>query len=115
MNAKTLAHGYDNIAIACQGGGSLGAYYIGSLEAMQEADYEPAVLAGISIGALTAALLAGNEPAKRVEKLEAFWKIISWPDMLALGDGTMRKWHNMLSSWAGFVFGQPAFFYPRIP
>src|SRR5262249_20849672 len=106
---------YNHIAIAYQGGGSLGAYDIGALEAMQQANYMPDVVAGISIGAFTAAIVAGNEPARRVEKLKEFWDTISWPDLPAVtvGEGWMRKWHNQISSWQGFVFGQPAFFTPR--
>jgi NTE family protein len=106
---------YDHIAIAYQGGGSLGAYHIGALEAMQQASYVPDVVAGISIGAFTAAIVAGNEPAKRVEKLREFWNTISWPDFSPVteGEGWMRKWHNQVSSLQGFVFGQPAFFKPR--
>ena len=106
---------YDHIAIAYQGGGSLGAYHIGALEAMQHANYMPDVVAGISIGAFTAAIVAGNEPARRIEKLREFWDTISWPELPAVteGVGWMRKWHNQISSWQGFVFGQPAFFKPR--
>lgn len=117
MTANGLAHDYTHIALACQGGGSLGAYHVGALEAMQEAGYKPDAVAGISIGAFTAAIVAGNEPKQRVEKLKAFWDLISWPDLPALGDasGFFKKWHNMVSSSIGFMFGQPAFFTPRIP
>lgn len=109
-------HDYKHVAIAYQGGGSLGAYHIGALEAMQQEGYTPDIVAGISIGAFTAAIVAGNEPDKRVAKLKEFWENISWPDFPALteGEGWMRKWHNQLSSWQGFMFGQPAFFQPRL-
>ena len=115
MKTNGQAIEYKHIAIAYQGGGSLGAYHIGSLEAMQQARYVPDVIAGISIGAFTAAIVAGNEPARRVEKLKEFWDIISWPDAPPMTDGTgwMRKWHNQMSSLQGFVLGQPAFFKPR--
>ncbi len=117
MNTNGTVHDYHHIAMACQGGGSLGAYHIGSLEAMQDAGYEPNVVAGISIGAFTAAIIAGSEPGQRVEKLSEFWERISWPDIPPLGDGTgfLKKWHNIVSSCQGFVFGQPAFFTPRFP
>jgi NTE family protein len=106
---------YKHIAVAYQGGGSLGAYHIGALEAMQQDGYKPDVVAGISIGAFTAAIVAGNEPDTRVKKLREFWETISWPDFPAVteGEGWMRKWHNQLSSWQGFIFGQPDFFKPR--
>jgi len=115
MNTQGKAHDYKYIAMACQGGGSLGSYGIGSLEAMLEARYEPNVVAGISIGAFTAAIMAGNEPRNWVEKLNEFWETISWPDIPPLGDGLTRKWHNTLSSCQGFIFGQPGFFGPRFP
>jgi NTE family protein len=115
MKTNKRVHNYKHLAVAYQGGGSLGAYHIGALEAMQQAGYTPDVVAGISIGAFTAAIVAGNEPGMRAEKLKEFWDNISWPDLPAVpeGEGWMRKWHNQVSSWQGFVFGQPAFFKPR--
>ena len=114
MKANEIVRDYDHIAIAFQGGGSLGAYYIGALEAMQLAGHAPDTVAGVSIGAFTAAIVAGNEPAKRVEKLREFWHAISWADWPVVTDiqGWVRKWHNQVSSMQGFVFGQPAFFKP---
>ena len=108
---------YDRIAMACQGGGSLGAYHIGVLKAMEEAGYSPDTIAGISIGAFTAAVIAGNPPKDRVKKLEEFWDTISWPEIPFLMDYNeeIRKMHNSLSSLQGFIFGQPNFFEPRIP
>lgn len=108
---------YKRIALACQGGGSLGAYHIGAYQAMQEAGYLPDVVSGISIGAFTAALIAGNNPEDRMEKLKAFWDTISWPEIM---NGMpippeMRKMHNAMTSMQGFIFGQPNFFEPRIP
>ncbi len=115
MSANGKVHGYKHVAMACQGGGSLGAYIVGSLEAMQEAGYKPDAVAGISIGAFTAAIIAGNEPEHRVEKLKEFWDLISWPDVPPPGDGLgfVKKWHNLTSSFQGFLFGQPEFFLPR--
>lgn len=110
--------GYKRIAMACQGGGSLGAYHIGALEAMEEAHYSPDVIAGISIGAFTAAIIAGNDPKDRVSKLKAFWETISWPSIPGaemVTDTFWRKQLNTLSSMQGFMFGQPNFFTPRFP
>lgn len=108
---------YQRIALACQGGGSLGAYHIGAYKAMAEQGYHPDIVSGISIGAFTASLIAGNDPADRVAKLEAFWDAISWPDMPQLPNATaeMKKYHNTLTSLQGFIFGQPNFFTPRVP
>ncbi|OJV46784.1 MAG: hypothetical protein BGO28_04060 [Alphaproteobacteria bacterium 43-37] len=110
-------HGYERIALACQGGGSLGAYHIGAYQAMDEAGYLPDVVSGISIGAFTAALIAGNEPKNRVSALKEFWKTISYPDFaedLPM-NVEMRRKHNTFSSMQGFIFGQPNFFEPRNP
>ena len=69
MKTTAKPGNYQRIAMACQGGGSLGAYHIGALKAMEEANYSPDLVAGISIGAFTAAIIAGNDPKDRVAKL----------------------------------------------
>lgn len=109
-------HGYKRIALACQGGGSLGAYHIGAYRAMQENGYAPDLVSGISIGAFTAAIIAGNDPELRLKKLNDFWEAISWPDFYVSNVGLEAEIiHNKLSSMIGFMFGQPNFFTPRIP
>jgi NTE family protein len=117
MKTNGKAHNYQRIAMACQGGGSLGAYHIGALKAMEQAGYAPNVVAGISIGAFTAAIIAGSEPRERVEKLGAFWDAISWPDYGAIPGGLefLKRCHNQVSSLQGILFGQPNFFVPRFP
>jgi NTE family protein len=115
MSAKPKkAHGYDRVALALQGGGSLGAYHIGVCQAMHEAGYDPDVVAGISIGGITAALIAGNAPEQRVAALKNFWKDISYPDFGEFLNMTAdtRRLHNMFSSMQGFIYGQPNFFEP---
>lgn len=114
---NSKSHDYQRIALACQGGGSLGAYHIGACQAIHEAGYDPDIVSGISIGAFTAALIAGNEPKNRVAVLKEFWKTISYPDFgenMALTT-EMRRTHNTFSSLQGFIFGQPNFFEPRNP
>jgi len=109
---------YKRIAMACQGGGSLGAYHIGVLRAMEEYGYSPNMVAGISIGAFVGSIIAGNEPSKRIPALEKFWEKISWPETPTFGQepqGDARKFFNTLSSLQGFLFGQPGFFTPRFP
>ncbi len=117
MTKSKPSHGYERIALACQGGGSLGAYHIGAYQAMEEAGYLPDVVSGISIGAFTAALIAGNEPENRISALKEFWKTISYPDFATeLPMNTaMRRQHNSFSSMQGMIFGQPNFFEPRNP
>ena len=60
-----------------QGGGALGAYQAGVFEALSEADLEPDWVAGISIGAINAAIIAGNAPERRLERLREFWEKVT--------------------------------------
>lgn len=108
---------YQRIAMACQGGGALGAYHIGALKAMEEKGYSPDMVAGISIGAFSAAIIAGNTPQDRVRKLEEFWDAISWPEspFFLGGNEKIRKIHNNLSALQSLTMGQPNFFTPRFP
>jgi NTE family protein len=118
MKTTAKPGNYQRIAMACQGGGSLGAYHIGALKAMEEANYSPDLVAGISIGAFTAAIIAGNDPKDRVAKLREFWDVISWPGMPGAEMVTSTFWRKQLNTMAslqGFVFGQPNFFTPRFP
>jgi NTE family protein len=68
---------FDCIALLLQGGGALGAYQAGFYEALEEVGLHPDWVAGISIGAINAALIAGNAPEDRVTKLRAFWEKVS--------------------------------------
>ncbi|WP_438895024.1 patatin-like phospholipase family protein, partial [Bacillus cereus group sp. BC26] len=60
-----------------QGGGALGAFQLGVFQAMDEAGIRPDWVVGTSIGAINAALIAGNPPAQRYEKLSAFWRRVT--------------------------------------
>ena len=60
--------------LVLQGGGALGSYQAGAYQALCHADFEPEWVAGISIGAINAAIIAGNPPEKRVERLKEFWE-----------------------------------------
>jgi NTE family protein len=119
---------FDCIALLLQGGGSLGAYQGGVYQALAEADLHPDWVAGISIGAINAAIIAGNPPERRVERLRAFWDQVTcnplgqWADpwlsrpesLSGIGDlahGVL----DQLSSFQAFVAGAPGFFAPRIP
>src|SRR5262249_11542581 len=68
---------FECIALLLQGGGALGSYQAGVYEALAEADLHPDWVAGISIGAINCAIIAGNAPAERVTKLRAFWQEIT--------------------------------------
>ncbi|WP_158501629.1 patatin-like phospholipase family protein [Vitiosangium sp. GDMCC 1.1324] len=102
------------IILVLQGGGSLGAYHLGVYEALAEKSLHPHWVSGISIGAFTAAVLAGNRPERRVERLKEFWREISWPgDWGSSLPVQWRKVANMASHATSLLFGQPNFFAPR--
>ena len=69
--------GCDNIALVLQGGGALGAYQAGVYQALHEAGLGPDTVAGVSIGGINAAIIAGNPPERRVERLREFWEGIT--------------------------------------
>jgi NTE family protein len=106
----------DRIALVLQGGGALGAYQAGVYQALHEAEVEPDFVSGVSIGAINAAIIAGNPRRNRLEKLRQWWDMITerkiWhytPD----GD-VYRKMRNAASSWMTITMGQPGFFQPRM-
>ena len=68
---------FECIALLLQGGGALGAYQAGVYEALAVAGLHPDWVAGISIGAINAALIAGNAPDGRVAKLRRFWERVT--------------------------------------
>jgi NTE family protein len=115
---------FECIALILQGGGALGAYQAGVYEALTEAHLHPDRIAGISIGAINGALIAGNAPEARVEKLRAFWEGItaepwsSWggrTNSLLLKGDAARQWLNQMSANLALVSGAAGFFTPRIP
>ena len=102
------------VVLVLQGGGALGAYQIGVYQALEEAGYQPDWIAGTSIGAINAALIAGNRPSERLAKLEEFWSMIQWPDIMpVMPAGILREWANAMSAMRSAFFGQPNFFRPR--
>ena len=68
---------FERIVLLLQGGGALGSYQAVVYQALAEADLEPNWIAGISIGSINAAIIAGNAPDKRVDRLHDFWLLIS--------------------------------------
>ncbi len=68
---------FEQIALLLQGGGALGSYQAGVYQALAEADLHPDWVAGISIGAINAAIIAGNPPERRVDRLREFWETVS--------------------------------------
>lgn len=100
-----------------QGGGALGAYQAGAYCALHEHGIEPDWLAGISIGAINAALIAGNPPQERVEKLRAFWNRVSSGKFSRpmLPGHLGRLLFSMSSAMEVATFGANGMFTPRMP
>jgi NTE family protein len=112
---------FERIALLLQGGGALGAYQAGVYEALTEANLDPDWVAGISIGAVNAALIAGNVPEKRVEKLREFWEAVSTPPLgvpdlksIEIADELTRRLVNQTRAFGILLFGAPNFFTPRM-
>jgi NTE family protein len=111
------------IALVLQGGGALGAFQAGVYQGLTEANLHPDWVAGISIGAINAALIAGNSPETRLDKLRAFWEQVSGskiPDLFGLTTNWLRGdmariFLNRLHAGDVLLEGAPGFFTPRIP
>ena len=106
--------GHDHLALVLQGGGALGSYQAGVYQALHEAGYRPGSVAGVSIGGINGAIIAGNRPENRLERLREFWETVtSGPGWLWIPDGDdARKTHNAWSSLMTMLMGQPGFFSP---
>lgn len=100
--------------LVLQGGGALGAYQGGVYQVLTSIHREPDWVAGVSIGAINAALIAGNPPQRRLARLREFWDQVSSPMPPAL-DGVLRSSFNEASALRGVLFGVPGFFVPRVP
>ena len=113
---------FERIVLLLQGGGALGSYQGGVYQALAEANLHPDWVAGISIGAINSALIAGNPPERRVEKLRAFWETVSTPPAGAsyfpgfdIRDATAHRIVNQASAFGTVIGGAPGFFTPRVP
>jgi NTE family protein len=113
---------FDCIALLLQGGGALGAYQAGVYQALNEANLDPDWVAGISIGAINSAIIAGNAPKDRVARLREFWEQIT-DDSLSTWAGGIgaaflkgdraRGVFNQFSAGRAILEGAPGFFKPR--
>src|SRR5450432_251946 len=103
--------------LVLQGGGALGSYQAGAYQALCHHDFEPEWVAGISIGAINAAIIAGNPREKRVARLKEFWNMVSapvpWTPVTKSDRG--RSLFNETSAALIATFGVPGFFRPRVP
>ena len=116
---------YEIVALVLQGGGALGAYQAGVAEALCEAEIEPTWAAGISIGAINAAIIAGNSPKDRVAAVRGFWDRVTeatggvagnvWGEAFSGAGIHMRRMVNAIHAAQALMGGAPGFFDPRMP
>ena len=121
---------FERVALVLQGGGALGAYQAGVYEAIDEANIEVHWICGTSIGGVNGALIAGNPPEKRVERLREFWEAVTAPPIRIPtipnvpsllwftewpwnGNGQARQWSHKMSALTTMWNGAQGFFSPR--
>ena len=113
---------FETVALVLQGGGALGAYQAGVYEALAEADIHPNWIAGISIGAINAAIVAGNPPSSRIDRLREFWTHVTsdglWSgfEMTNFGwakSDAARSFFNQTSASLAMTRGAQGFFSAR--
>jgi NTE family protein len=114
---EAVAQAKEKNVLVLQGGGALGAYQAGAYEALAAAGHVPDWVAGISIGAINGAIIAGNRPKDRVPHLREFWERVSslLPAAPFFNDDTSRKAFGETSAALVAITGAPGFFEPRIP
>ncbi len=113
---------FEQVVLVLQGGGALGSYQAGVYQALAEHGLHPDWVAGISIGAINSAQIAGNPPERRVERLREFWEQVSsfpfappaLPAELHRIDGA-RDVVNETNANIAMMFGVKGFFCPRVP
>ena len=101
------------VVLVLQGGGALGAYQAGVFEALHEAGIEPDWVIGTSIGAINAALIAGNAPEERLPRLRAFWARIAQDPLVEAWAGLPGGLGALLPNWATLATGVAGFFRPN--
>jgi NTE family protein len=113
---KAIEIDHEHIVLVLQGGGALGAYQAGVFEEIERFPREPHWVAGVSIGAINAALIVGNTPKKRVERLREFWELVSSGSsgVAPWWDGQRSAFHQLNALIAASV-GVEGFYKPRVP
>jgi NTE family protein len=113
---------FERVALLLQGGGALGSYQAGVYQALAEVELHPDWVAGISIGAINSALIAGNPRGKRIDRLREFWETVStsplgvpYFQVFELRNELIHKFVNQINAMNILLFGAPHFFTPRLP
>lgn len=100
------------VVLVLQGGGALGAYQVGVYQAMHEAGIEPDWVIGTSIGAINAAIITGNAPKDRMQRLEQFWESVEWRSPLG-STPMLGNWFNPWATLGMMTHGVSGFFTPN--
>lgn len=109
-NLKQEISALGQTVLVFQGGGALGAYQIGVYQALQEAGIEPDWVIGTSIGAINAALIAGNAPGERLDKIREFWRRVEHGKIF---DGPLANVLSPMRTMSAIMSGIPSFFVPN--
>ena len=111
--------GTQRIALVLQGGGALGAYQAGVFQALDERGVTPNWVGGTSIGAINGAIIAGNPPEQRLERLKRFWNTVLHEDPFDLHGlpDVVRQTYSYWSAMASLIAGHPRLFslHPFLP
>lgn len=110
QNLKDELAALGQTVLVLQGGGALGAYQIGVYQALQEVGVEPDWVIGTSIGAINAALIAGNAPGKRLDALQEFWRRVEHGKVF---DGPLANLFGPMRTMSAVMGGIPSFFTPN--
>lgn len=107
----------ERIALVLQGGGALGAYQAGVYQALHENGFAPDWVAGTSIGAINAAIIAGNIYENRIPRLREFWQTVAHADPVDVAalPQQWRRAYDDAGVTSTMLWGQPGMFAPRIP
>lgn len=117
---RALALDNEAVVLVLQGGGALGAYQGGVFETLTAIEVDIQWVAGVSIGAINAAIIAGNAPEHRLARLREFWDLVSsgpapyWPNAAPFVEG-QRGAFNQWSATLAATIGVPGFYRPRMP
>ena len=106
----------DQVALVLQGGGALGSFQAGVIERLAALSIGVDWVAGISIGAVNAAIMAGNAPEQWVEKLTRFWELLTggMPSLVLPPDQNVREAAHLIAAGVVSAWGVPGFFRPHM-
>ncbi len=106
----------DQVALVLQGGGALGSFQAGVIESLAQLSIEIDWVAGISIGAINAAIIAGNPPERWVDQLNRFWETVSGslPALDLPEERKLRESVHLGAAAMVAMWGVPGFFHPNL-